>query len=354
MTDVLYDSRWVGNHGIGRFAAEVQRRLKYLVPFLAQRHPSHPLDPAFLGATLRGLAPKLFFSPGYNSPLWWSGSFIFTLHDLHHLHVRENSSVLKRSYYQHVIKPACHKSAAVLTVSEYSRQEIADWAKLDQQKIVNVGNGVGAPFGPTGTRLEPGYPYLLYVGSRKPHKNLPRLLHAYSISGVRKDVRLVLSGSADKEILAHVERLGLLRDVVFQELTSSELLAEAYRGATGFLFPSLYEGFGLPPLEALACGIPVLTSDVCSLPEVMGDAAVLVKPQDIDEIAEGIRRIVCDSALRTQLRERGLRRSMLFSWHNTASKTSEILQIALGKNCERSGKSRRANFPVAGHCETGR
>lgn len=336
MKGVLYDSRWVGNHGIGRFAAEVQQRLPFLVPYRAERRPSHPLDPALLGAALRGLSPNLFFSPGYNSPLWWRGEFIFTLHDLHHLRVPEDSSVLKRSYYEHLIKPACHKSAAVLTVSEFSRHEIADWAKLDEQKIVNVGNGVGAPFGPTGRRLEPGYPYLLYVGSRKPHKNLPRLLHAYSLSRMRKNVRLVLSGSADKKTLAHVQQLGLERDVIFTELTSNEALAEAYRGATGFLFPSLYEGFGLPPLEALACGIPVLTSEVCSLPQVVGDAAILVNPRDTEEIAEGIRRIVCDSEMRRQLREKGLRRSKLFSWHNTASKTSEVIQIALGNNCELS------------------
>lgn len=336
MNEVLYDSRWIGNHGIGRFAAELQQRLTYLVPFQAQRRPSHPLDPALLGAALRRLNPRLFFSPGYNSPLWWSGEFVFTLHDLHHLRVPEDSSALKRSYYEHVIKPACHKSAAVLTVSEFSRQEIADWARVDEQKIVNVGNGVGAPFGPTGRRLEPGYPYLLYVGSRKPHKNLPRLLHAYSLSRMRKDVRLVLSGSPDKETLAHVEQLGLLGDVVFTDLTSTQALAEAYRGAMGFLFPSLYEGFGLPPLEALACGIPVLTSHVCSLPQVVGDAAILVNPRDIEEIAEGIRRIVCDSELRRHLREKGLRRSKLFSWHNTARKTSEIIQIALGNNCELS------------------
>jgi glycosyltransferase involved in cell wall biosynthesis len=336
MKGVLYDSRWIGNHGIGRFAAELQQRLAYLVPFRAQRRPSHPLDPALLGATLRRLAPNLFFSPGYNSPLWWKGPFIFTLHDLHHLRVPEDSSLLKRCYYEHVIKPACHNSAAVLTVSEFSRHEIADWAKVDEQKIINVGNGVGAPFGPSGRRLEPGYPYLLYVGSRKPHKNLPRLLHAYSLSRMSTDVRLVLSGSADREILAHVERLGLLGHVVFAELTSTQALAEAYRGAMGFLFPSLYEGFGLPPLEALACGVPVLTSDVCSLPQVVGDAAILVNPRDTKEIAEGIRRIVCDSEMRRQLREKGLRRSKRFSWHDTARKTSEIIQIALGNNCELS------------------
>jgi glycosyltransferase involved in cell wall biosynthesis len=340
MKGVLYDSRWVGNHGIGRFAGEVQQRLPDLVPFQSRRQPWHPLDPALLGATLRGLSPKVFFSPGYNSPVGWPGSFIFTLHDLHHLRVRENSNLLKRSYYQYVIKPACHKSAAVLTVSEYSRREIAEWAKVDEQKIVNVGNGVGAPFGPTGRRHEPGYPYLLYVGSRKPHKNVPRLLQAYSVSGVRKDVRLVLSGNADKETVSRIERLGLRDHIVFNALDSTDTLAEAYRGAMGFLFPSLYEGFGLPPLEALACGIPVLTSDVCSLPEVVGDAAILVKPQDVEEIAEGIRRMVCDSTLRMQLREKGLRRSKLFSWQETARRTSEVIEFVLGQDCAWSRRAR--------------
>ena len=328
MTAILYDARWIGNHGIGRFAGELQKAIPDLSPFHTRRHPWHPADPVFLGAALWRRNPKLFFSPGYNSPLGWPGSFIFTLHDLNHLCVSDNSNPLKRAYYRYVIRPACHRAEAVLTVSEYSKQEIIAWAKVNEDKVVNVGNGVGPPFSPTGRKYDPGYPYLLYVGSRKPHKNLPRLLKAYSIAGVRKDVRLVLSGEPDQEITGEIDRLDLRGDVVFRELLTDEPLSEAYRGAVAFVFPSLYEGFGLPPVEAMACGVPVLTSRVCALPEVVGDAALLVNPFDVEELADAIKRIVQDPPLRVRLKERGLSRARLFSWNETARRTSRALQLA--------------------------
>ncbi len=330
MTEILYDARWIGNHGIGRFAAELQKALPNLVPFQAHRSPCHPLDPFLLGLTLKKQKPQLFFSPGYNSPMGWSGRFVFSLHDLNHLCVPENSNALKRAYYRYVIKPACHKAEFVLTVSEYSRGEIAAWANIDEEKIINVGNGVGPTF-TAGLKLDPGFPYLLYVGSRKPHKNLPRLLRAYALSGVCRDVRLMLSGAPDREILAEMRRLKLDAYVVFQELPSDAALAQAYRGAVGFLFPSLYEGFGLPPVEAMACGTPVLTSNVCALPEVVGDAAMLVDPTDTEAIAEGIRQLVWNSDTRIRLRERGMSRVRSFTWEKTARKTSETLELALSK-----------------------
>ena len=344
MTEILYDARWIGNHGIGRFAGELQRLLPDLVPFRAQRPPFHPLDPVLLGAALRRANPNLFFSPGYNSPVGWGGPFVFTLHDLNHLRVPDNSSALKRAYYRYFIKPACHKAVFVLTVSEYSRQEIAAWAKVSEEKIINVGNGVAPPFSPTGPKYNPGYPYLLYVGSRKSHKNLPSLLQAYSISGVRKDVRLLLSGNPDSQLLAEIDRWKLGNDVAFVDLETSETLSEAYRGALGFVFPSLYEGFGLPPLEAMACGTPVLTSNVCSLPEVVGDAAVLIQPLDVEQIASGIRQITYDSTLRARLREAGLRRSALFSWEVTCQKTSLALGMALDK--KQVGSLSAREFPA--------
>jgi glycosyltransferase involved in cell wall biosynthesis len=334
LSEILYDARWVGNHGIGRFAAELQRRLSNLVAFQAQRRPWHPLDPFLLGRALKTANPKLFFSPGYNPPVGWSGPFVFTLHDLNHLSVDADSNALKRAYYRYVIKPACYASRFVLTVSEYSRGEISAWAKIGEEKIINVGNGVGRPFTPIGRKYNPGYTYLLYVGSRKPHKNLARLLQAYAISGVSGDVRLLLSGKLDKNISIEMNRLGLNGKVTFADLSSDDVLSEAYRGALAFLFPSLYEGFGLPPLEAMACGVPVLTSNVCSLPEVAGDAALLVTPLDVEEIAEGIRRLVWDSTLRVQLREKGLRRAKLFSWEETALKTSRVLESATGIRTE--------------------
>ena len=327
MKGVLYDSRWVGNHGIGRFASELQRRLPDLWPFHSRRPPWHPFDPALLGATLRRLNPKLYFSPGYNSPVGWRGSFVFTLHDLHHLRVSADCTPLKRAYYKYVIRPACRNSAVTLTVSEYSRHEIAEWADISEERVVNVGNGVGLPFGPDGPEYQPGYPYLLYVGSRKPNKNLPRLLRAYRISGVENQVRLILSGRPDPATVRDIHTLGLHNHVLFQPLDSNEFLAKAYRGAIALVFPSLYEGFGLPPLEALACGTPVLTSNVCALPEVVGNAALLISPGNVEEIADGIRRITFDSGLRSHLRDKGLQRAELFAWSETARKTSRILEL---------------------------
>lgn len=331
MSEILYDARWIGNHGIGRFARELRKMLPGLVSFRAKRCPWHPLDPLLLGLRLKSANPKLFFSPGYNSPVGWSGSFVFTLHDLHHLCVPDNSNPLKRAYYRHIIRPACHAADFVLTVSEYSRREIAEWSKVSEERIVNVSNGVGPPFIPVGRRYEPGYPYLLYVGSRKPHKNIPRLLRAYAISGVRDDVHLLLSGEPDKQTSLEISRLALDGYIHFADLSSDVSLAEAYRGAEAFLFPSLYEGFGLPPLEAMACGVPVLTSNVCSLPEVVGDAALLVAPLEVEEIAEGVRRLVRDTGLRGQLREKGLQRAKQFCWESTARITSQVLELATGE-----------------------
>lgn len=328
MPDILFDARWVGNHGIGRFAGELQKAIPGLIPYQVRRRPSHPLDPILLGAALWRRKPKLFFSPGYNSPLGWPGSFVFTLHDLHHLCVPDNSNAVKRAYYQRIIKPACHRAELVLTVSEYSKHEIVAWAKIEEKKIINVGNGVGPPFLPDGKKYDPGYPYLLYVGSRRPHKNLPRLLQAYSISGVRNEVRLLLSGEPDQQIVTEMNRLGLEDSVCFRDLSDDEELSNAYRGATAFVFPSLYEGFGLPPLEAMACGVPVLTSNVCALPEVVGDAAVLVDPLSVEGIAAGLNRLVHDSELRTVLGEKGLLRSKAFTWKETARRTSRVLALA--------------------------
>jgi len=332
MTEILYDARWIGNHGIGRFAGELQKLLPGLAPFEARRRPWHPLDPAFLGAALWHQRPRLFFSPGYNLPVGWPKPFIFTLHDLNHLCVRDNSNAAKRAYYKYIILPGCHRAAFVLTVSEYSKREISAWAGVSEEKIVNVGNGVGLPFTPTGGKYEPGFPYLLYVGSRKPHKNLPRLLEAYSISGVRRDARLVLTGSPDQKIVSDIERLGLSGDVVFADSHADGDLSDVYRGALALVFPSLYEGFGLPPLEAMACGIPVLTSKMCSLTEVVGEAGILVDPLDVEAIGDGIRRLVQDSELRRELREKGLLRAKKFSWEETAQRIRKVLDMAVAAN----------------------
>jgi glycosyltransferase involved in cell wall biosynthesis len=131
---------------------------------------------------------------------------------------------------------------------------------------------------------------------------------------------------------AEIKRLGLDGDVVYIDLDEDKSLSDAYRGALALVFPSLYEGFGLPPLEAMACGVPVLTSNLCSLPEVVGDAGILVDPHNVEEIADGMRRLVQDSGLRAELRTRGILRASEFSWMSTGRKIQGAIQqvTALG------------------------
>ncbi|HEY4904197.1 MAG TPA: glycosyltransferase family 1 protein [Candidatus Sulfotelmatobacter sp.] len=330
MTAVIFDARWLGDHGIGRFAHQVYRSFPDLTPFNVKRRPFHPFDPWLLGSALRGLHAERYFSPGYNSPAAWNGHFVFTLHDLNHLKVTDNSNALKRAYYQYVIKPACHRADFVLTISEYARNEILDWSKAGTDRIVNVGNGVGLPFCSEGARFQPGFPYFVYVGSQKANKNLPRLLEAYAQSGAKGEIRLVMTGAPEAPLSLEIQRLGLSQDVVFVGSRTTEELAELYRGALALMFPSLYEGFGMPPLEAMACGTPVLTSNVCAIPETVGDAALLIDPRSTEQIADGIRRLANDSALRANLREKGLLRAAESSWEKTAVRIKEILQ-AMGK-----------------------
>jgi glycosyltransferase involved in cell wall biosynthesis len=254
---------------------------------------------------------------------------VFTLHDLHHLCVQNNSSPVKRAYYRTIIKPACHRAAFVLTVSEYSKQQICGWAGIGEDRVINVGNGVGPPFVPSGKRYEPGYPYFLYVGSHKVHKNLPRMLKAYAISGVRNQIRLLLTGSPDEDMVCVIKDLDLERCVKFVGFPNNEDLSAYYRGAWALLYPSLYEGFGLPPVEAMACGTPVLTSNICALPEIVGDAGIVVAPTDPEAIADGIRRLAEDVALSADLRRKGLARARRFTWEETAARTLDVLQGAL-------------------------
>ncbi|MCP6759822.1 MAG: glycosyltransferase family 4 protein [Fischerella sp. CENA71] len=329
-SSILIDTRWIGSHGIGRFAHEMTNRLegaKHLPPGLAP-YPFHRLDILWQTWSLLNLRPKVYFNPGFNPPLWSPVHFVFTIYDLILLRFPEEASKLMQPYFRYVVRPAARRAYCVLTCSEFSKQEIIEWADLPEEKVVVVGCGVGAEFIPSGDRHTPGYPYLLYVGNRRPHKNLPRLLTAFAQSGISQEVKLMLSGDPDNTIIERINQLGLQDKVVFAGFIPEEKLPAYYRGAIAVVFPSLYEGFGLPALEAIACGVPVVTSTVTSLPEVVGDAGVLVDPYDVEAISEGIRLAVEDNTLRKTLISRGLARSEHFTWERTAKLTQEVLQAA--------------------------
>jgi glycosyltransferase involved in cell wall biosynthesis len=179
-------------------------------------------------------------------------------------------------------------------------------------------------------RLDRWLRYVLYVGSENPRKNMPRLIAAFArLHETLPDVRLIKVGSVEHPSLAEqlrrqVQQLGLADAVLFTNPVSDQDLVAFYNLADLFVFPSLYEGFGLPPLEAMACGAPVVCSNAASLPEVVGDAAITVDPYDVDGLAAAMVRVLTDADLRRQLRERGLARARQFTWERTALETIAV------------------------------
>jgi len=177
-----------------------------------------------------------------------------------------------------------------------------------------------------------GERYLFYVGTLQPRKNLSRVVQAFArLAGApgMHDVQLVLAGKRGwlyDELFAEVERCGLGGRVLFPGYVDGADLPALYGGALGFVYPSLYEGFGIPVLEAQACGVPVMTSNNSSLPEVAGDAALLVDPTDVDAIAEAMRRLATDDALRAELVQRGFENVKRFSWEKCARETLAVLE----------------------------
>jgi len=327
MLRILADTRWLGPHGIGRFAKEVLARLPDWTSVDVRGKPLSMLDPWRLARAIRRAQADVYFSPGFNPPLGRPAPFVFTIHDLIHLTCPGEVGPTKRIYYELVVKPAALRAFKVLTVSGYSRQQIIEWAHVPEDHVVVVGNAVGPRFTPNGPRHEPGYPYLLHVGNHKPHKNIPRLLQAFSAS-LSEGFYLVLTGSASGQLNRLINRLHLGGRIMFSGLHDDDELAAYYRGATAVILPSTCEGFGLPLIEAMACGTPVVASNAASLPEVAGEAAVLVDPYDVDSIASAMRRIVEDAQLRATLSDRGLQRASAFTWEGTASMVAAVLEEA--------------------------
>jgi glycosyltransferase involved in cell wall biosynthesis len=252
---------------------------------------------------------------------------------VHDLSFRAHPEYFPRTvawYMRWLTGQAIRQASRILTVSEFSRQELHRFYRVDPAKVVVVPNGVGPEFRPaslaaSGTdqavlaRYGVKPPYILALGNIHPRKNLGRVLEAYRrLREQRQTVpALVWAGIPrwdSSELLVRARADG----VILTGFIAQEDLPVLYRQATMLVYPSLYEGFGLPPLEAMACGTPVVTSNTTSLPEVVGDAALTVNPINVEEIAAARGRLLNDSALHQHLKEAGLERAKEFTWTRTA------------------------------------
>ena len=287
--------------------------------------------------------PDVFHAPHYVLPPLTRCRSVVTIHDCIHLmfpqYLRNRAAYV---YARASMWSAAHQAHRILTVSEASKRDILHFFSVPPEKVVVVYNAIEERFAVTPSaeaiervreRYQLNHQFVLYVGNIKPHKNLVRLIEAFAELRKRgfEDLKLLIIGDEISKLPAlrravhshklhkHVRFLGYLED---------ETLAILYRLASVFVFPSLYEGFGLPPIEAMASGTPVVTSNVSSMPEVTGDAAVLVDPYNVESIMEGIERVLTDPALAAELRARGIARAREFSWARSVARTREVYQEA--------------------------
>lgn len=327
---IYADQRWIGNHGIGRFAEHVLDGLEFCKVPLSS-HPAARLDTLHLSWVLKTLgAHDLFFSPGYNTPLFCRAPFIFTIHDLSHILCPENRKLEISVYYATVIKRACVRAQRILTVSEFTRQQIIDWSGVPEEKVVNVGCGVDPAYQPGGDSYGLPFAYLLSVSNRRPHKNEERLVEAFAKANLDSQVHLVFTGDETPQLRRWIEVQKVSSRVDFVGTVPEKKLPALYRGAQAVVLASLYEGFGLPVLEAMACGVPVVTSRVTAMPEVAGDAALYVDPRSVEEISRAMEKVVGDIELRRQLTGKGAERAALFTWTSTAARVHQLLQTHAG------------------------
>lgn len=316
-----------------------------------QKHPNFEVQllpkptplvrvPVFLTYELRQ-HPVDVLHVQYTAPPFCPIPVVATIHDLAFEHLPETFTRRGSLQLKLTVRRTAQKAARIATVSEYSRQDLLRTYKLPPEKVAVTYNGVEPHFTPQAQFNEVAEikqqfgiarDYLLAVGSLQPRKNLVRLIRAYAKLRAESESfspQLVIVGRKlwlAEEIFAEVRRQRWAEDVILTGYVSDNDLPKLYRQATAFVYPSLFEGFGLPPVEAMACGTPVITSDVSSLPEVTGRAALLIDPKNQTSIESALLQIMRDQELRAEMRERGIEQAKKFTWQAAAEKTLQLYQ----------------------------
>lgn len=274
---------------------------------------------------------------------------VFTLGDLTFLSHPQTHSRLNRLYLQWMMPTFLRLAGSVISISNSTHRDMQARYAPDPSKCFVVYPGIDSRFQPVLDRVRLnavqeayGLPsrFFLYVGTLEPRKNIPNLLRAFARARLEQ-VKLVIAGKQGwmfQPIFDLVQKLDLAQEVIFTGFVPDVDLPALYSLAEAFVFPSLYEGFGLPVLEAMACGTPVITSNVSSLPEVTGDAGLLINPLDEEQLAAAMRRLADDLDLQENLGQQGLARSAQFGWHRAAAETLDVYRHTMAKQRRKHGE----------------
>ena len=370
---IAIDIRRVNEFGIGTYIWNLVRNLsqlddhnEYLLAGTDKNfHELGPLRPNFtkffqsdrtgswrehlsLSLALAKRKPDVVHIPHHDCPFMMPGRLVVTIHDCVHVKFPpENLSRLRRYELYWRTKRAVESASQILAVSNSTRDDLVNIFNLDALRISVVHNALDERFSPAEDgadrktvleRYQLHDPFILYSGRIRRHKNIHRLIEAFAVlkSELRDDeqyrnLKLIVIGdelSRHQYLRLTVVRSGVQQDVRFFGFVPNAILQVFYQSAALFAFPSLYEGFGLPPLEAMASRTPVLASNTSSLPEVLGDAALLVNPENVFEIARGMKAILMDDALRARLIERGMTQISKYSWATAATQVIEAYKRA--------------------------
>lgn len=299
-----------------------------------------------------GKKPDVFFSPSHYGPRFSSAPNVITIFDLSYVHFPE--MFRKEDLYQltNWTQRSAKKAKAIITISKFSKEDIVKYYKVDPKNVVVAYPGYDQKlFKPQNQKaiesVKRKYKikndYILFLGTIQPRKNLSRLLDAIDQLTSRPsnhptnqptNLQLVISGKRGWLYDEFFEKVEKMKDkVVVIDFAEEKDLPALFSGARAFVLPSLYEGFGIPVIEAQACGCPVIVSDVSSLPEIVGDSAILVDPESVDSIRSGIKKVLTDHKTRTVLIEKGFKNVKRFSWQKCAQEVLEtISKVASKKN----------------------
>lgn len=291
---------------------------------------------------LRREGVALVHGLAYALPVVRAARGVVTVHDLTVLLYPDAFNRTNQLYVSTITRESVRRADAVIADSANTRSDIVRLLGVAPEKVVAIPLGIDDQYRPASPALvealrqRHGLParFILYLGTLEPRKNIETLIRAYAELR-RQDPAaplLVIAGGAGwryQRVLEVVESLGLQGAVIFPGFVPQAELPTWYSAAEVFVYPSLYEGFGLPPLEAMACGAPIITSTASSLPEVVGDAGILVEPSDVTALAEAMRRVLADADLRADLRARGLARAAGFTWQRTAQATAAVYDRVL-------------------------